>query len=282
MRRTENLRGSPGQPARGRGVHRHALPVRLWHWLNVIAVFVLLGSGLSIFNAHPRLYWGHYGANFDPAWLEIGNRDEGQEGFLRIGPLEVETTGILGVFEKDGSLRRRAWPHYVTIPADYSLAQGRLYHLFTAWVFGLAGLAYALWSVAGRHVRRDLLPAREEMAPRHIWHDVKQHARLRFPKGEAALRYNILQKFSYLVVLFVLLPMMVLTGLAMSPNMNAAWPWLLDLFGGRQSARSLHFIAAFLIAGFILVHIVMVIAAGPLNEIRSMITGRFRIREDRP
>ncbi|EMD83792.1 Thiosulfate reductase cytochrome B subunit (membrane anchoring protein) [Pacificimonas flava] len=263
-------------------MHRHALPVRLWHWLNVIAVFVLLGSGLSIFNAHPRLYWGQYGANFDPAWLEIGSRDGGQEGFLRIGPLEVETTGILGVFEKDGSLRRRAWPHYLTIPADYSLAQGRLYHLFTAWIFGIAGLAYALWSVAGRHFRRDLLPARKEMAPRHIWHDVKQHARLRLPKGEAALRYNILQKFSYLFVLFVLLPMMVLTGLAMSPNMNAAWPWLLDLFGGRQSARSLHFIAAFLIAGFILVHIIMVIAAGPLNEIRSMITGRFRIREDRP
>lgn len=282
MRRTENLISSPGQPARKRGVHRHALPVRLWHWLNVIAVFVLLGSGLSIFNAHPRLYWGQYGANFDPAWMEIGSRDEGQEGFLRIGPLEVETTGILGVFEKDGSLRRRAWPHYLTIPADYSLAQGRLYHLFTAWIFGIAGLAYALWSVAGRHFRRDLLPARKEMAPRHIWHDVKQHARLRLPKGEAALRYNILQKLSYLFVLFVLLPMMVLTGLAMSPNMNAAWPWLLDLFGGRQSARSLHFIAAFLIAGFILVHIIMVIAAGPLNEIRSMITGRFRIREDRP
>ena len=102
-----------------------------------------------------------------------------------------------------------------------------------------------------------------------------------FPTGDAALRYNILQKLSYVGVIFVLLPLMVLTGLTMSPAMDAAWPWLLDLFGGRQSARSIHFICAALLLGFILVHLMMVLLAGPINEIRSMITGRFRVPPDR-
>jgi len=117
--------------------------------------------------------------------------------------------------------------------------------------------------------------------PSHIWHDIQEHARLRFPTGDAALRYNILQKLSYVAVIFLLLPLMVLTGLAMSPAMDASWPWLLDLFGGRQSARSIHFICAALLLGFILVHLTMVLLAGPINEIGSMITGRFRVPPDR-
>ncbi|MBZ6377318.1 hypothetical protein B5C34_05530 [Pacificimonas flava] len=258
-------------------VRRHGLATRLWHWINVVAVFTLIGSGLTIFNAHPRLYWGSYGANFDPAWLEIDDRAGGSEGFLRIGGIEVETTGFLGVFEKDGSTRTRAFPHYLTIPANYSLADGRRYHLFAAWVFGLSGLVYVIVSLLNGHARRALLPRRAELRPRHLWQEVKDHARLRFPKGDAARSYNSLQKLSYLVVIFGLLPLMVLTGLGMSPNMNAAWPWILDMFGGRQSARSVHFICATLIGAFIIVHLLMVIAAGPVREIRSMITGRLRI-----
>jgi thiosulfate reductase cytochrome b subunit len=113
--------------------------------------------------------------------------------------------------------------------------------------------------------------------PSHVWHDIREHARLRFPTGDAALRYNILQKLSYVAVIFLLLPLMLLTGLAMSPAMDAAWPWLLDLFAGRQSARSIHFICAMALLAFIVVHLVMVVLAGPLNEIGSMITGRFRV-----
>ena len=132
-------------------------------------------------------------------------------------------------------------------------------------------------SFINRHAQRDLAPRKEEVRPGHVWHDIREHARLRFPKGEAALRYNILQKLSYVTVIFLLLPLMVLTGLAMSPAMDAAWPWLLVLFEGRQSARSIHFITAMLILAFIIVHLVMVVLAGPINEIRSMITGRFRV-----
>ena len=260
-------------------VYRHRVLTRLWHWVNAITLLVMLMSGLMIFNAHPRLYWGEYGANFDPAWLEIGA--EGARGYLRIGGLELTTTGILGAWnDANGLLQRRAFPGWATIPSHYSLADARLWHLAFAWLLGLALLVYLLWSVINRHLG-DLLPSRKELAPRHIWHDIKQHARLRFPAGEAARRYNILQKLSYSVVLFGLLPLAILTGLAMSPALNASWPIFLDLFGGRQSARSLHFIIAFLLVGFFLVHILMVMLAGPINEIRSMITGRYRLPPER-
>lgn len=269
-------REEAGEPS-GTVVRRHRLSTRLWHWLNVAAVFTLLMSGLTIFNAHPRLYWGQYGANSDYGWLQIGSRDGGQAGYLRVGDMEVATTGVLGSWQKDGATRTRAFPHWMTLPSNYSLSAGRKYHFLGAWLLALAGALYLVWSVANRHLRRDLLPSRRELAPRHLWREVKDHARLRLPRGQAAAQYNTLQKLAYLSVLFLLLPVMILTGLGMSPMINAGWGWTLDLFGGRQSARSIHFIAAMLLVGFIVVHLLMVVLAGPVNEIRSMITGRFRL-----
>ena len=119
------------------------------------------------------------------------------------------------------------------------------------------------------------------MAPSHVWSDIKHHATLNFPTGAAALNYNILQKMAYLVVLGGLIPLMILTGMTMSPAMNAAWPWLLDIFGGRQSARSLHFLAAMGLVAFFVIHILIVILAGPFNEVRSMITGKFRLPKEK-
>ena len=268
----------PG-PATDRLVRRHRLGTRIWHWTNAIAVFVLLMSGLMIFNAHPRLYWGQYGANADSAWLTIGSNES--QGFVTIGSRQMATTGVLGRWrDGDGNIQRRAFPGWATIPSHYSLSSARRWHLAFAWVLALSLIAYVGASLINGHVRRDLAPKRDELRPRHIWRDIVDHARLRFPTGEAALRYNILQKLAYIGILFGVLPLLVLTGLTMSPRIDAAWPWLLDLFAGRQSARSIHFICAMLVAVFILVHLVMVVLAGPLNEIRSMITGWFRIRPD--
>ena len=261
-------------------VKRHRLSTRLWHWVNALTLLVMLMSGLMIFNAHPRLYWGQYGANFDPAWLEIGTR--GDYGFLRVGPVTVPTTGLLGVWQApDGSTQHRAFPHWATIPSSYSLADARIWHLAFAWLLALGLLVFMIVSLVNRHFQRDLRIRAAEVRPSHIWHDIKQHVRLRFPTGADALKYNILQKLSYAAVIFVLLPMMILTGLAMSPAMTSGWSWLLDLFGGRQSARSFHFIATVLLVAFTLVHIAMVLLAGPYNEVRSMITGRFRIPPDK-
>ncbi len=277
----EALPGSIAEaPKGGDLVKRHRLSTRLWHWNNVIALFVLLMSGLMIFNAHPRLYWGEYGANFDRPWLMIGAK--GDEGYVRVGSVEIETTGVLGLWtDPDGNVQRRAFPHWITIPSKYSLADARLWHLAFAWLLAVPLLVYMVWSLINRHVSRDLRITLSEVKPSHLWHDIKEHARLRFPTGAEALKYNILQKLSYVGVIFVLLPLVILTGLTMSPNLNAGLTPLLDLFGGRQSARSLHFIAAFLLTAFFFVHILMVILAGPINEVRSMITGRYRLPEEK-
>jgi thiosulfate reductase cytochrome b subunit len=276
------LRETPASAPEADGslIYRHRWATRIWHWVNAVTVIVLLMSGLMIFNAHPRLYWGKYGANPDRAWLQIGSTAD--SGYLQVGPLQIPTTGVLGWWKDgEGNVRRNAFPGWATIPSTYNLAGARSWHILFAWLLVVPGLAYWLWGFASRHVQRDLAPTREELKPAHIWMDITEHAKLRFPTGAKARDYNILQKISYLAVIFLLLPLMVLTGLSMSPAMNAAWPWLLDLFGGRQSARSIHFIVMVALLGFILVHLAMVLLAGPYNEVRSMITGRYRLPDER-
>jgi thiosulfate reductase cytochrome b subunit len=188
---------------------------------------------------------------------------------------------VLGLWQNgNGQAQRHAFPSWATIPSSYNLALSRRWHLTFAWLFAAGILLYGIWSLVNGHLRRDLAPRREELAPGHILQDIKRHATLRFPKGEAARNYNTLQKLAYLGVLGFLIPVMILAGLTMSPAMAAAWPWLLDLFGGSQSARSIHFIAAFLLVLFVLVHLAMVVLAGPFNEIHSMITGRYRLPKE--
>lgn len=250
-------------------VHRHRLSTRAWHWLNAVVFLVMLMSGLMIFNAHPRLYWGAYGANFDPAWLEIGSVDG--RGLVRVAGLTFDTSGVLGTQNVDGGVRSRAFPAWATIPSTYDLALSRRWHLSFAWLFAGGLAAYAAASLVNGHLRRDLLPRARELTPRHVLADVRSHLAFRFEGAGGG--YNILQKLSYAAVLVVLLPAMVLSGLAMSPAIDAAWPWLVDLFGGRQSARSVHFIVAALLVLFVVVHLVMVVLAGPWRSVRAMITG---------
>ena len=262
-------------------VRRHRLSTRVWHWVNAATFFIMLMSGLMIFNAHPRLYWGDYGANHDAAWLEIGATPAG-EGVVRIGSAAIRTTGVLGVSaDADGRPQELAFPGWATIPSHYSLADARLWHLAFAWVLAFGLLLFLLSSLVNGHLRRSIHITRREWAPSAIWHDIVQHARLRFPRGEAALRYGPLQKLAYAGVLFLLLPLVIATGLAMSPGMDAAWPWLTEIFGGRQSARSIHFIAAFALLAFVIVHLIMVVLSGPVNGIRAMITGWFRLPAER-
>ena len=142
-------------------------------------------------------------------------------------------------------------------------------------------VAYLGWSGVKGHLGRDLVPGRGELAPAHLRQELVDHARLRFPAGAAALRYNALQKLAYCAVLLVLLPGAVVTGMAMSPGLDAAFPWLVDLLAGRQSARSLHFLCAFGLVAFFAVHVVMVVLAGPVNELRSMLTGWYRLPPER-
>ncbi|WP_370030174.1 cytochrome b/b6 domain-containing protein [Qipengyuania mesophila] len=215
---------------------RHALSTRVWHWLNLVWVVVLFMSGLTISNAHRRLYWGDWGFSAEQAWLAVPR-----------------------------------FPDWMTIPGYYSLAVARDWHILMAWPFAL-GLAF-IWiaMLANRHFARDIATSREEWRPAAVWRDVVEHLKLHFEHEGS--KYNFLQKLAYGLVLGVFLPMMVLTGMSISPGMEPTLGWLVELFGGRQSARSLHFIFAFAIAGFFVVHVLLVLLSGPVHQIRDMITG---------
>ncbi len=264
-------------------LYRHSLLVRLSHWVNVLCLTVLLFSGFQIFNAHPTLYWGQYGADNDPSFIAMEAVVDGErmKGLTRIGSYTFDTTGFLGLSDEDGEAAARGFPNWLTLPAYRDLSTGRRWHFFFAWLFVINGLIYLSHGLISRHFRRDLVPAGAELTPAHLGHEIVNHARLRFPKGPDARRYNTLQKLSYLTVVFVLLPLMVATGLTMSPGFNAVAPWLLDLFGGRQSARTLHFLTAFSLVAFVIVHVAMVILSGVFNNLRSMVTGYYAIEQDK-
>jgi thiosulfate reductase cytochrome b subunit len=264
-------------------VARHGVIVRVTHWINAISLCFLLLSGLQIFNAHPALYWGAQ-SDFHHGWLSMGAYASGGglHGVTKVGPALFDTTGFLGASRENGVWTSRGFPAWLTIPSERFLALGRRWHFLFAWLFALNGALYIATAVVSGHLRRDLAPTRHDLTPRNLLLEVWNHMRLRFPKGEDARRYNVLQKGAYLGVVLVLLPLMVLTGITMSPMLDTAFPFLLDLFGGRQSARSIHFITASLIVLFFVVHIAMVLLAGPWNEVRSMITGRFAIEVPPP
>ena len=270
------------RPPMGRGtkrevIYRHSLPVRLSHWINALVIVLLIGTGLNIFNAHAQLYWGQTGSEFDAPLLSI-HAEPGAHGAMRgvlqVGALKIPTTGVLGWSHGED----RAWPAWLTLPSGADLADARHWHFLLAWALSINGALYLAWSLARRHIQRDLWPTGKDL--RSLPRDVLDHLRNRHPRGEAAKQYNVLQKLAYLG-LIGLVAGMVLTGLTMSPGIDAAAPWLLDLFGGRQSARTLHFACATLIVLFILVHLSQVLLAGPINETRSIVTGRFAVPPER-
>ena len=215
---------------------RHALSTRLWHWLNLLCVVVLFMSGLTISNAHRRLYWGDWGFEASQAWLMVPR-----------------------------------FPDWMTIPGYYSLAVARDWHILMAWPFAVGLLFMWIAMMVNRHFKRDIVTRRREWRPSAIWRDVVEHLKLNFDHHEG--KYNFLQKLAYGLVLGVFLPMMIFTGISISPGMEPTFGWLVDLLGGRQSARSLHFIFAFAIAGFFIVHVLLVILSGPIRQMRDMITG---------
>jgi thiosulfate reductase cytochrome b subunit len=262
--------------------YRHRLPIRIMHWINVISFFLMLMSGLGIFNAHPHLYWGAQ-SDFDSPLLSITaapGPDGSPHGHTQIGSRVFNTDGVLGTSRVAGEARQteRAFPSWATIPGRQYLATARNWHLFFAWIFVLNGVAYVAFTVFSGHLRRDLVPRQAEL--RGIGGSLLDHLLFRHPTGEAARRYNVLQNLSYLAVIFVLLPLIVLAGLGMSPRLDSLFGGWVDILGGRQSARTLHFAAACLLLAFVVVHVFEVIVTGLWNNLRSMITGYYRLPEN--
>jgi len=264
---------------RKRWSYRHTLPVRITHWVNFLCLLILLMSGLQIFNAHPSLYWGDSSYSGDPPILSMSAKQMNGEtiGVTRLLGREFNTTGVFGASKMQGQWLEHGFPAWATVPSSQSLALGRRWHFFFAWIFVINGLLYVAYSFFSRHFSRDLAPTKTDL--RGIGRSIKDHLVFRHPRGEAAKRYNALQKLAYLTVIFGLLPLVILMGWALSPWLNTVIPGWIDLFGGRQSARTLHFLAALALVGFILIHVFEVIITGFWNNLRSMITGRYRIKE---
>lgn len=263
--------------------YRHSRPVRIMHWCNVLFLYILLLSGLNIFEAHQALYWGKSSYQGAPPVFAIGAReDKGGElsGTARVFGHEFDTTGFLGVSKgPDGEPAVRAFPSWLTIPDSRWLAMARRWHLFFAWMLVLNGVAFVAYAIFGRHLRRDLLPTRPDL--RSIGRSIMDHVRFRHPSGEAAKEYNVLQKLAYLAVIFFLFPLMILMGLGMSPALDALYPGWVDAFFGRQSIRTIHFIVAWVLVLFVAIHVFEVIITGFWNNVRSMITGYYRIKPER-
>jgi thiosulfate reductase cytochrome b subunit len=220
--------------------YRHSLPLRVMHWSNAVLVTILLMSGLNIFNAHPALYWGKSSYSGVPPILEI-----------------------------------RGFPSWLTIPGWQWLAMARRWHFFFAWLLVVNGIAFVTYSILSRHLHRDLVPTGQDW--RSIGRSIFDHLRFRHATGEAAKHYNVLQKFAYLAVIFFLLPLMIMMGLGMSPALDALSPGWVDIFFGRQFIRTIHFIVAWALVLFVIVHVFEVIVTGFWNNLRSMITGYYRV-----
>ena len=263
-------------------VYRHSAVVRVTHWVNAVCLTLLLMSGLKLFNIHPALYWGNYGYIGVPTVFSISGDIDDETGrpigTMQIGDYRFETTGILGVhFDGDGQPHGGAFPRWATLGDDLALA--RDWHFLIAWLLVINGGIYFASGFLSGHFRRDLIPSLRQLRPRHLLSEIWDHLRLRRARGEAAKHYNVLQKLSYLGVVFLLLPTMLLTGMTMSPAATAAMPFLFDLFGGRQSARTIHFIVAALLLLFVVIHLMQVLVSGAFNLTRSMITGRYAVME---
>jgi thiosulfate reductase cytochrome b subunit len=252
-------------------VYRHPLAVRATHWLAALALIVLAMSGMQIFNAHPALYASD-ASNFSHPVFAIGSSDVaggGAVGYVQFGPWRVNTTGVFGVgLDGLGGVAQRAFPSWLTIPAYQDLADGRRWHIFFAWIFVLCALVYARFGLK-------LWPSRADF--RELPRAVREHV---IPwRVAAAARLNPLQKLSYFAIVFIVAPIVILSGLALSPAIDAHVHWLTQLFGGRQFARLWHFAGMLVLAAFFAVHLVMVALTGLVNNVRSMITGWFEVKK---
>jgi thiosulfate reductase cytochrome b subunit len=238
----------------------HAVWVRVSHWIVTASVLTLFFSGFEILMVHPRLYWGEVGNDLTPAWIELPiSRNYKHGGWRTPVPFFDSAAGPVSASSTYQIFNQNRW--------------GRSLHFLAAWGMLLPGATYLLIGAFGGHIRRFIWPRPRELAPRHVWRDVVDHINFRIPPAVGGPQYGVLQKTSYALVIFVAAPMMLLSGVTMAPAFTGAFPTLLDVFGGYQSARTIHFLTFVALALFVCAHVVMVIASGFRKQIRGMTVG---------
>jgi thiosulfate reductase cytochrome b subunit len=251
---------APGEPRQASGVQSHARWVRISHWMLAVSLLTLAFSGFVILMAHPRLYWGNAGNDLTPALLELPiSRNYRHGGWGTATPFSQNAAGPISASRTYDIFNQNGW--------------GRSLHFLAAWCLVLPGAAYLLMGIFAGHFRSHIWPKPKELAPRLVWIDFVDHLRLRVRRASGGPQYGVLQKCAYSFVVFVGTPLMVLTGLAMSPAVTASFPFLLRLFGGYQSARTIHFFTFVALLLFLLVHLVMVVLSGFRRQIRAMTVG---------
>ncbi len=256
-----------------RTVYRHSLVTRITHWLFFIAFLALVSSGLQVFNAAPYLDASDKSSAVHRV-LAIGSPRDG-EGVTTIFGHAFATTGWLG-WTDDGMGGRagRAFPGWITIPAYQDLADGRRWHFFFAWIMIACGIAYVGALLARGDLRELVLRPRDipKILPMQLYY---LHLRKTPPHHG---KYNPLQKAAYSLIIFVVGPLLVLTGFALSPGVDAWIPWLTQAFGGRQFARLWHFVLMLALIVFFAGHLILVTTTGVRNNVRSIVTGRYQLR----
>jgi thiosulfate reductase cytochrome b subunit len=224
---------------------RHSALVRVTHWITTLCFLALLVTGVEILISHPRFYWG-----------ETGN---------------VLTTPLFKI--PIPSSRHLVPTGYGYVLPDQN-GWSRYLHFQAAWVAVLTGLLYTISILFTGHLQKDLLPGQSDLSWRSFSTTIAKHLRFDRPSESEARSYNVLQRLTYLFVIFVLFPLVIWTGLAMSPAVVSAVPATVTLLGGQQSARTIHFFVSVFLVLFLLVHIVMICLAGFRSRMRAMITGR--------
>lgn len=238
----------------------HAGWVRISHWIATASLLTLVFSGVEILMVHPRLYWGEAGNDLTPALFELPiSRNYQHGGYGKAMPFFADAAGPVSAVRTYDIFNQNGW--------------GRSLHFLSAWILVLPGIAYLLAGIFGGHFRSHIWPKARELAPDRVWRDVRNHLRLNIPHASGGPNYGVLQKIAYSFVVFVAAPLIALTGLTMSPEVTAAYPFLLRLFGGHQSARTIHFFAFVVILLFVIVHVMMVVKSGFRRQIRAMTVG---------
>jgi thiosulfate reductase cytochrome b subunit len=249
-----------GEPRRVDTVQTHARWVRVSHWIATASLFTLAFTGFVILMAHPRLYWGDVGNDLTPALIELPiSRNYQHGGWNKPEPFFENAAGPISASRTYDIFNQNGW--------------GRSLHFLAAWCLVLPGIVYFWTGIVRGHFRSHVWPAAGELAPGLVWRDVVDHLRLKIPPARGGPYYGVLQKCAYSLVVFVAAPLMVITGLTMAPAVTAGVPFLLRLFGGYQSARTIHFFTFVALLLFVIAHLVMVIKSGFRRQIRAMTVG---------
>ncbi len=238
----------------------HQVWVRISHWLITVSFLLLAFTGFEILMVHPRLYWGEVGNDLTSAIMEFPiSRNYQHHGYETAIPFFDKSDSRVSASRTFEIFNQNGW--------------GRSLHFLSAWVLVIVGLVYLFMGVLTGHFRKRIFPGQSQNTIRSLWNDLKAHLR-RQVKADTLGNYNLLQKYTYISVIFLLLPLAVVTGLAMAPAVVAAFPFLLDLFGGTQSARTIHFFTSFALELFLIVHVTMLIVTGFKQQIRAMTIGK--------